>query len=454
MKTLLTTLAFISIVCSCAFGQSPWVVPPGAPLYTNGVWLVHAEITELHSPQPGTVWGCAQEAEQLGVGARRFWKRFFCTTDDGQTWQDANIVNLANGISSVSPLGARTAWALHTQGGVQSLLHTTTGMNGFAPLSSTLPVAFSKIHFFSATNGIAIGESTSSATWAIYRTTDGGLTWAAIPNPPTRTPSNDIKRIISLAPSRATTAWLQSTNGTLLRTTDAGLTWATTPSVSNNVSFEDELNGLYSYFSGSAPRVLHIMRTTDGGLTWTDVPFTGTSVAFSTMTAVPNSPGTYLGYSYRYPGANNLAAGTVYVSRDRGTTWQVTDANFTSGQASFLVASPGQLWVGLNGLTRWPNTDDPMIARYGGLALPSRKPRSASSFTAYPNPTTGVFQLAGTLTAGTTARVYDAAGRLCQQSLVSQTAPTLDLSGLPVGLYQVQLTSANGELQNLRVSKE
>lgn len=455
-------LTLASLLSAPAQGQSRWALVAGSPTYSPE-YTTNGDPRYLTAPQPAVLWGWAVESQQQGSGSRTFQDRVFRTADAGLSWQEAppfqsfsSSRTPSQGVRlwDLTALDANTAWALQETVGssVKSLLHTTTGPQGFTPLVTVLPVSFTTLHFFSATTGIALPAVAPTATsWPLYRTTDGGLTWTLVPNTPSILNAKALEFNQVTKESVGNNLWLSTSAKILLRTTDAGLTWTAIPNV-GPVAFEDAQQGLSYYYTASGP---HIFRTTDGGLTWQDIPFTG-QPGLVAMTAVPGAPGTYLSTNFTYPSANNNAITRTAISYDRGSSWQDVETNIRQGGAmeKLVAASPTMIWAGVERAdSGTPN--QPLLRRFTGSVLAATPADPAvSGWTVYPNPTTGLVYLSGVWPQGTQVQVMDALGRLYAQVPVSLSQRTVDLSGLPAGPYQLLLTSTESRsVQRLRVLK-
>ena len=459
MKTLLITLSLAIAASQTAFAQVPWVAMPGAPVYSLDQWA--GNVMEWSSPQTSTLWCLARERVHAGPGLAYYHDRVFRTGDSGLSWQEAPMSNWNNStsttpasgnyITEISAVDAQTAWILKhdINNRVSSLLRTTTGPGGFTPVINVLPARFAHIHFFNTTVGIAVTIAPAGATtWPIQRTTDGGFTWVAVPNALGATGITGIGAKTGFASN----LWLNA-DKKLLRTTDMGLTW-TVASSSGAVTFEEDgLHGMsYEYDTSTVPYTPKLKRTTDGGLSWTDIAFSG-QPGFTAITAVHGLPGTYISTDFRYPGASNRALVRGAVSRDYGSTWQVSYTNFLSGAIKSLMAtSPTHIWAATDLAVGSPN--EPMIMRYTGVALAAKNPLGAEfALGAYPNPTSATVQIEGRLQGQEEVRIYDGVGRLCQQEKVSDTRRSIDLSSQSAGLYHFVLTATNGLTRSLRVAK-
>ncbi|GAB3835471.1 T9SS type A sorting domain-containing protein [Hymenobacter jeollabukensis] len=153
----------------------------------------------------------------------------------------------------------------------------------------------------------------------------------------------------------------------------------------------------------------------------------------------------------------SINTGATLVSQDQGRSWRRVqyglglDVNGRRGPQLFAEASDGKLLMvqHLDERVYW--TDASLVT--------ATRPRAVSGpLTLYPNPATTTVRL--DLPAGPaprTLRLLDLSGRLvCSFPLPSRPEPslTLDLSGLPAGVYVVAATLANGQLLQQRLVKQ
>ncbi|MBF9223560.1 T9SS type A sorting domain-containing protein [Hymenobacter ruricola] len=431
------------------FGQAPWVAPTGVPNFYTGLGAG----ARLFRALPNVLWGISTQSSGLGS----YSSTLFLSADNGQTWQTRGLASSGATGASVPPSGnwlvdvdvldGQNAWLL-TKSAVNGALtfeRTVSGVTGFVTLAVP-PAAFKMVHFFTTTTGIALAGTTNT----VYRTTDGGSTWGQVATiPPYATAAGDL---IFSEQSIGSSLWLTTSNGALLRTADEGLTWTSTAGIGRKVAFENALDGL-AYTPDLPP--LRLLRTADGGATWTAVAFSGQPPLMD-LTPIPGRPGTYLSVgsqSVRLPNQFPVFTGITAITRDRGTTWQVlgTDATLYGTVAAL---NDTEIWATPTYEDNKSAQNQKMLLRYSGVALAVRNTADpARQLLAYPNPTAGPMQLSGALVGNETVRVYDAAGRLCQQGQVSDAKRTLDLSAQPAGLYHVQVTAPDGSVRSQRVSK-
>lgn len=90
-----------------------------------------------------------------------------------------------------------------------------------------------------------------------------------------------------------------------------------------------------------------------------------------------------------------------------------------------------------------------------GIGLPKTKAAQARQIKAYPNPTTGVFNLDLSSFAGqeVVVRIFDATGKenISKAITAASAAEKFDLSALTPGLYLVRVEADNGQMQTLKL---
>jgi hypothetical protein len=172
----IVTLAFSLGISFFGHAQIPWTPIANQP--QSGITSIIA------LPATDAVWLKVQG----GRVRDGFIDYLLTSSDDGQNWQSKSYIYGFDGGASLSDiwaLDAQTAWIL-VRGDPsfhKTLLKTTTGFNGFAPLKQ--PVNFTElVRFFDANEGVLVGGTDGTNRWPLYRTTDGGSTWTKVVNTP------------------------------------------------------------------------------------------------------------------------------------------------------------------------------------------------------------------------------------------------------------------------------
>ncbi len=224
------------------------------------------------------------------------------TTDGGLTWTSVGAAPISGDIYNIDALNENVAFV--TTSGTSTFIYRTTNGGGAWTTVYTLVGGFiDAIHMFDANNGIAVGDPVGGV-WTIIKTTDGGATWNPISTPLPQVGAeagwNNSMSVIG-----TTNIWFGTNSSKVYRSTDGGSTWtsgATSFGSSVSVSFVTANNGIV----GGNPSGLD--RTTDGGVTWASQTEPG-SGSLSGMA----SAGTRDFWL--------VQGGTVYHSRDRGSSW-------------------------------------------------------------------------------------------------------------------------------------
>jgi len=179
------------------------------------------------------------------------------------------------------------------------------------------------VHFTSITNGWVTGQGYNSG--ALYRTTNGGVSWAPVP---------DILGAYIAMDVVGSSIWAANVTGLFYRSTDNGTNWIQGelpgfPQI-RDMDFFDQNTGYAVGLWGEA------FRSNNGGLTWTVLP-------------TPNSTDNFT--DIFLTGADELWLSTennvVYYSATGGQNWAVLDMNSAGfGNFSAIAANAaGDAWV-------------------------------------------------------------------------------------------------------------
>ncbi len=217
---------------------------------------------------------------------------------------------------------------------------------------------------------------------------------------------------------------------TILRTRDGGLTWDTvlnTPQISfyNEVvassdrSYIYVTGGLYNGKGYSAS----FFESTDTGNTWQ-----ADSSIYGNRIARMASPAPYKLWALVRTGLQS-EADSLFYSSDDGKTWAKDSINFI-GKSLLDIVWPdsrhGYLWG--------QSEDTVFVYRYvidQARVSETGSNRQQSTFSCYPNPTTNVLHIESFVD---TILILDPLGRSYE---VKRNGKTLDVSGLPLGVYYV-----------------
>jgi photosystem II stability/assembly factor-like uncharacterized protein len=240
--------------------------------------------------------------------------RVLRTVNTGSTWSSVGggAIGTAD-VYAVDAINANTALVTTTPGAT-FLYRTTNGGTSWTQVytSSASGAFIDAIKMFDANTGIALGDPTGGR-WTLLRTSNGGATWTrdslgAPVQVGTEAGSNN--GLFTIGTNQYIWFPSNTTAPTIYRSTNGGTTWAfsTWPSTATftaGIAFISPLIGVVGGNNGTAAR------TTDGGATWT---------------AVTIGTGTTPIYAISATGTEFWATkgGQVYRSTDRGVTWTLS----------------------------------------------------------------------------------------------------------------------------------
>lgn len=422
MRTLhlISSIAAFFASGQFAVAQGPWVSQPGPVSAAQG----GSQYVALALPTSATVWGWT--AENQLRGAMQY--RVVVSADDGQTWQTRLVAARAplggGGYTGQDVVDACTtngqhSWVLTKDAGSKALqLLYAADANNFSPLP-TPPQEAVRLTFFSATTGLLLAQPTAAqTTWPLYRTTDGGTTWAAVSNPPPRLADELPTYLTTLGNS----AWVSTTKGRVLSTTDGGLTWQTavlpTNGLAARLAFGSPTQGLAVTATGL------LATTADAGVTWALQSTTG-PLRTEGLVAVPGTGGTYLSFNGLCAGSSCPVRGSA-ISQDGGATWRELENSIY--HTAMAASSPTRLWSG--------SYHSATLFRATNVVLSTTSRRPAAGLV-FPNPSAGVLQLAPVAYARQ-VRLLDVTGRLCATFELPANSTTLNAAGNRPGFYLLQ----------------
>lgn len=330
----------------------------------SGFKVASRGISNISAIDKRTAWALAYDGSGAGANVKEFTR-----TIDGNNWKSGDInPEGTDGFSTsmITAVDANTAWvALYdgTNGGGK-IVRTSDGGKTWAVQSSAsfvAPNGFPNvIHFWDANNGFCQGDP-NGGYFEIYTTTNGGDTWTRVPK--ANIPDNldkEYGRVGDYAVYNDI-VWFATDHGRIFKSTDKGNNWAVVQLPFSNsafkVTFRDANNGIV-LTTDLDNNVMY--RTTDGGTNWTKVNYSG-NLYFNDIKYVP---GTSIlistGSDYKTP-----AQGISY-STDDGNTFN-DYANFYQNFQFLSIGAAGQdaIWAG--GYNKDENNDG--MWHYGNIPI-------------------------------------------------------------------------------------
>ncbi|GGF10789.1 T9SS type A sorting domain-containing protein [Hymenobacter cavernae] len=429
-------LLIAGLVLTSFAAQAQWVLQPFT--FSDPFQVAY----NLDAVDANVVWAAGND---LIEGTANQYAR---TANGGTSWTTGTIANLtsAETITGIAGVNATTALVCVTTGTTGRILKTVNGGTTWTVQSTAGqfagPSSFPNfISFFSATEGICVGDPPTGTAFEIYTTADAGTTWTRVPVANVPAAQAGETGIVKNFAVLGNSCWFSTTNGRVYYSSNKGQTWAVGNSglnTSGDLAFTDASNGIMvtGDLGGSAHT---IARTTNGGATWTRVTFTGT--VHGEVSGVP--------------GTNEILSvgllddfGSSY-SRNGGLTW--TTLETTRDHASLDVVSPTVAWSGALDID---NVAGIGVYKLNSTVLGNSKDVALQNgLSVYPNPSAdGQFtvQLASGLSAEAKVEVFDALGRnVYAQSVKAAAKPvfSLDLARQSAGVYTLQVKTNGGVAQ-------
>lgn len=436
----------------------------------TGFAVASRGINQIDIVDANIVWCIAYD----GVDTDNNIQEFTMTTDGGNTWTPGFVEmgDPALAINNISAVNGVKAWVSAIDGTVAggSLFKTEDGGSlwdfvDVTPVGQTTPAftyaaSFQNVvHFFDENNGLVQGDPTNVGPiydYEIYYTTNGGATWSRVPAGAIDNAAGSSEYGYNAGNVGAGNLfWFVTNNGKLYRTTASTMDDATgafqrlnTPitdfggTASNGRVHFTDLNGTLEGATGiliaTVGGVTSRYTTTNGGTTWSAAS-TYTS-PYTNVDFIPNT-------TMLVGNAGAPTYGTAY-SSDLGVTWTPIDTGVQRTAIAFLNGSTG--WAG--GF----NTSDVEggIYKYIGpsLGLPGVSERA--QFTATPNPTNGMLNVANENANITDVVVFDLLGKQVYNGKFNAlNEVNLDLTPLTAGAYILTATADNGAKQTIKIMK-
>ena len=260
-----------------------------------------------------------------------------------------------------------------TNGGANWTNMTATGM-----FTNTTDAFADFVTFLTPSVGVAVGDPVAGV-YEIWRTTNGGLSWAVVPSANIPAPLSATEfAIVNLYTKQGTSnIWFGTNQGRIYYSTNSGQTWSVSVAAANTttiteIAFNSANNGVA--FGFNSGQTFEMYNTTDGGVTWNPINTISPNVGQNDITGVP-------GTNYFVSGGAGTNNQIISYSTDNGVTW--TDYGSVGYQYLVLdFATNTTGWAGsFSDLT---NPSVGGIFKYSGAAFTSTA-LASSAFAITPN---------------------------------------------------------------------
>lgn len=414
---------------------------------------INRGVNDISIVDDNVVWAKAYDgASNTPQNVRQYTR----STDGGNTWISGNI-NLGTGqnslnISSITAVSATTAWvtAVPSPTGNGGVWKTTDGGSTWAKqttaLFDTADSYANFIYFWDENNGITQGDP-SGGYFEIYTTADGGTTWTRVPNANIPAPlANEYGYAVNYDVA-GNTIWFGTDKGRLFKSTDQGLNWTVIQSpisdfagttVRGSYSFSDTNNGL---LFASNNLLYTLYETTDGGTTWTPKTYTGNignrNIEYipgtSTVVSVGTTPNASV--SYTAYSTDNGSTWTDVMSGTQVTTLKFRNLNLGFGGGFTISSSAGGIF------------------KYSETVLNTNGFSRNNNFMVYPNPSTGLLTINGKNL--NEIKIFDMAGKQVMSGKASSLDNlNIDVSSLSTGIYLLNVMDDSGAISTLKFAKQ
>ncbi len=400
------------------------------------------------------VWVSTMKRNSAAIGQSYY--QAAKTSDGGNTWQFFQIPT--TGDRFLTDVEAQSEdvcyYFVDTHGvGYSDIWKTTDGGTTWAKkTTSEFDGSWGDfIHLFSNDTLIAVGDP-SNGYFNIHLSNDGGNTWSRVPQsniPPILTDEEGCAgKSFSVI---GNTIWFPSYKGRCFKSIDRGLNWTVSDVNSaggfqnGNVCFSDPLHGIF--YLTSSPYLLnyHYYKTDDGGATWSPI-----SILQNTSNSVISRiDGINGGFVLATSFGNSLGKSYIYYTHDFFNTMTLLDSVTNSNNKIFFKdASTG--WLGGS------NLPDSSIFKFGGILTSTGfSPNETLRINITPNPsnTTALLTLpTKVINDSKTVKVFNVSGNLMCDFSISPKVNNIELnaSKYPDGVYLVQVTSNRGSVMNAR----
>ena len=451
MKKLSTLLFFFFLVGIASAQNGVWQTQnPNYPPDDNLFGLLVSIVNENVAWTAAEAGDCSVAPWAFGLTQNDFAR----TTNGGQTWTSGTYPTSGVSITTdLFALDSNVAWLTvidFVEG--NKLLKTTDGGQTWIPQNINVTVYIDFVYFFGSGVGVVVGDP-DSLGFEIFWTAVGGASWQRV-DPATLPPILPGEFTFPFHAVEGSNVWFVTQYGRVFHSPSKGATWEVWPAPNVPLAgFPDYIachdNTCLVSFGDYSDTITHInkfqlFRTSNKGVTWEDITpaDNNNNYALTGMQFVPNT-GTLIG-AFTHHNVNGPFE--TRISHDDGTTWQPIDEG-TKVLTLFFYDSTTGYGTHLN------NTGGPTeIYRYVGPPLISglfeRHPLDAT-ISASPNPTTGIVRVhvQGEIPDDYMLTVSDALGRVIHRKMIdnqSSFEQTIDLSGVPAGVYWVSLSNGVG----------
>lgn len=389
-------------------------------------------VSDINIVDENTAWILTfEELDEIGIEGTR---DIAVTADGGNSWIP-HTMDIGEYIpASISAVSATKAWtvAFHETADGGAIFNTSdSGVTWTRQSSGAFNNTYSfanVIHMFNENEGFCQGDPINGK-FEIYTTQNGGTTWSLIPEANSPSALAGEYGWTSCVAAYGNNAWFGTSRGRVFKTTDKGQTWQAydTPAIDvTSISFADANNGVALCYRAGNWKML---KTDNGGETWQEISIT--LPVFSAISAVPGTPGMYVGV--RKDEISPQYQHSSY-SLDYGQTWTTIDQYTMYTTVKMFNKDIG-----------WAGGINSKINNGGGIykwsqaisSLPFTSDGTEEKVKIYPNPATNVIHILNA--EGTRYEIIDLMGRIIIAGKQNEIEKPVDISNLQKGCFFIRI---------------
>lgn len=385
-----------------------------------------------------------------GSGNDVEYRVFAKTADGGSTWVGGAMsgVPASVSISDMAAGDGNNAWIIaYPLSGTGGVYKTTNGGTSWAKQTTATFGATASfpdiIYFWDLNTGVAIGDPINNKL-EVYNTTDGGVTWTA--NAAGGASNAGEAAYVHNKSVAGNTIWCGSSSGRIYRSNDKGVTWL--PTIASPLSDfggagesgEIVLKDSNTAWISSSLGILYT--TTDGGANFIDVPTVSGTYYSASIAYVPGTNSTLISGG----GSSTTGRGSS-ISYDGGANWtEITNSSADVGITALKATSPTAIYGG----TFFDSAAGGGMNKLTAL-LATSEANVVKGLTISPNPTYGDLNISTVLNIKS-IEILDMNGRIVKT--FGADSKKLNLSTLQVGVYAVKVNTTDGKSQITKFIKK
>jgi len=257
------------------------------------------------------------------------------TKDGGETWQHIQMPMHSN-FGSVNFLNSSIGYVGDWDG---NLLKTVDGGDNWN-VQHIDNYANIYVFFIDQNYGWLLSSGPPTATYKIYRTSNGGTNWQSYPINTTHI-LNDLFFIDT------SKGFVVGGFGEILMTTDSGISWTHINSPSAEflykIKFKNSLEGFICGHSGT------LLKTIDGGINW-QLSFIGSDLLWD-IDFLDNNRGMIVGNDSKIYTTSN--GGSTWVDKTFSSVWALRACNYLNETDCIVFGEMGNIYKSINNGDNW-----------------------------------------------------------------------------------------------------